>query len=221
MSVSAKDLGTGQTQQVTITGGTALAQDDIDQMISDAESHANDDKDRSEHAEARNQADHTAYQTEKQLTEHGEILTEEEKQAIDDKIMDVRKGLSDDASTEELQRLTNELLTGAQVLGQKIYEASQAEESAGAEDEAADDVVEAEIVEDESSGRSEHKPSQGPGLSAPRPGGVMGDVDTPRLDPVPESPRVARGGYAFARRGGRRSPRYCAGRADRCRPAGI
>ena len=151
VSVSAKDLGTGQTQQVTITGGTALAQDDIDQMISDAESHANDDKDRSEHAEARNQADHTAYQTEKQLTEHGEILTEEEKQAIDDKIMDVRKGLSDDASTEELQRLTNELLTGAQVLGQKIYEASQAEESAGAEDEAADDVVEAEIVEDESS----------------------------------------------------------------------
>ena len=151
VSVSAKDLGTGQTQQVTITGGTALAQDDIDQMISDAESHANDDKDRSEHADARNQADHTAYQTEKQLTEHGEILTEEEKQAIDDKIMDVRKGLSDDASTEELQRLTNELLTGAQVLGQKIYEASQAEESAGAEDEAADDVVEAEIVEDESS----------------------------------------------------------------------
>ena len=151
VSVSAKDLGTGQTQQVTITGGTALAQDDIDQMISDAESHANDDKDRSEHAEARNQADHTAYQTEKQLTEHGEILTEEEKQAIDDKIMDVRKGLSDDASTEELQRLTNELLTGAQVLGQKIYEASQAEESAGAEDEAADDVIEAEIVEDESS----------------------------------------------------------------------
>ena len=151
VSVSAKDLGTGQTQQVTITGGTALAQDDIDQMISDAESHANDDKDRSEHAEARNQADHTAYQTEKQLTEHGEILTEEEKQAIDDKMMDVRKGLSDDASTEELQRLTNELLTGAQVLGQKIYEASQAEESAGAEDEAADDVVEAEIVEDESS----------------------------------------------------------------------
>ena len=151
VSVSAKDLGTGQTQQVTITGGTALAQDDIDQMVSDAESHANDDKDRSEHAEACNQADHTAYQTEKQLTEHGEILTEEEKQAIDDKIMDVRKGLSDDASTEELQRLTNELLTGAQVLGQKIYEASQAEESAGAEDEAADDVVEAEIVEDESS----------------------------------------------------------------------
>ena len=149
VSVSAKDLGTGQSQQVTITGGTALAQDDIDEMISDAEAHANDDKDRREQAEARNQADHTAYQTEKQLTEHGEKLTEEEKQAIDDKIMEVRKGLSDDASTEDLNRLTNELLTGAQVLGQKIYEASQAEEPTSDGDEADDDVVEAEIVDDE------------------------------------------------------------------------
>ena len=56
VSVSAKDLGTGQSQQVTITGGTALAQDDIDQMVSDAEAHANEDEERKQQAEARNQA---------------------------------------------------------------------------------------------------------------------------------------------------------------------
>ena len=151
VAVSAKDLGTGKSQQVTITGGTALAQDDIDGMISDAEDHANEDKERKEHAEARNQADHVAYQTEKQLAEHGDKLTDEEKQTIEDKITDVRKGLSDDDSTEDLQRLTNDLLTGAQVLGQKIYEASQATASEEEADGGSDDVVEAEIVDDDAS----------------------------------------------------------------------
>mgnify|MGYP000517741956 CR=1 FL=1 len=60
VAVSAKDLGTGKSQQVTITGGTALAQDDIDRMVKNAEAHANEDEQRRAHAEARNQADHTA-----------------------------------------------------------------------------------------------------------------------------------------------------------------
>ncbi len=150
VAVSAKDLGTGKSQQVTITGGTALAREDIDQMIEDAEVHANADKERKDQAEARNQADHVAYQTEKQIVEHGDKLTDDEKQTIEDKIIDVRKALSDEASTEELSRLTDELLTGAQVLGQKIYEASQAQESSDdAAGESDDDVVEAEIVDDE------------------------------------------------------------------------
>jgi molecular chaperone DnaK len=153
VAVSAKDLGTGKSQQVTITGGTALAQDEIDRMVSDAEQHANEDEERKEHAEARNQADHVAYQTEKQLAEHGDKLTDDERQTIEDKITEVRKALSDDESTEDLQRLTTELLTSAQVLGQKIYEASQTassseEETAEAND---DDVVEAEIIDDEAS----------------------------------------------------------------------
>ena len=151
VSVSAKDLGTGQTQQVTITGGTALSQEDIDRMIDDAEDHANEDEERKQHAEARNQADHVAYQTEKQLAEHGDKLSDDEKQAIEDKIMDVRKGLTDDADAEELQRLANELLSSAQVLGQKIYEASQAESASTEEAGSGDDgVVEAEIVDDAS-----------------------------------------------------------------------
>ena len=151
VAVSAKDLGTGKSQQVTITGGTALAQDDIDRMVGDAEEHANEDKERRDHAEARNQADHAAYQTEKQLGEHGDKLTDEEKQSIEDAITAVNKGLSDDASTDGLQNLTNELLTGAQILGQKIYEASQAAESSAEDGEGQDndDVVEAEIIEED------------------------------------------------------------------------
>ncbi len=149
VAVSAKDLGTGKSQQVTITGGTALAQDDIDRMIEDAETHAAEDAGRKEYAEARNQADHIVYQTEKQLDEHGDKLTDEERDAVENKIANVKTGLSDDASTEELQQLANDLLTEAQVLGQKIYEASQAETEFEEAPETADDIVDAEIVEEE------------------------------------------------------------------------
>jgi len=147
VSVSAKDLGTGKTQQVTITGGSALSQDEIDQMVTDAESHANEDAKRKEQAEARNQADHSAYSIEKQLIEHGDKLTDDEKTAIEDKVTAVRKLLTEDASAEDLNTASQEMLTAAQVLGQKIYESSQTEAATEEGAEAAD-VVDAEIVEE-------------------------------------------------------------------------
>ena len=153
VSVSAKDLGTGQTQQVTITGGTALSDDDIENMVKDAEAHANDDTQRKEAAEARNQADQAAYQIEKQLAEHGDKLTDDERKVIDDKIAELRTLLANEAAdTEALKNTTNELLTSSQILGQKIYEASAAESAAAAADDAPtsdDEVVEAEVVEDD------------------------------------------------------------------------
>ena len=150
VSVSAKDLGTGKSQQVTITGGTALSQDEIDRMVSDAESHANEDEKRRTLAEARNQADHTAYQTEKLLEEHGDKLTDDEKAPITDKIAELRKLLEDEASAEDLNRVREETMKASQILGQKIYEASAAESAAAGEtdDAAGDDVVEAEIVDE-------------------------------------------------------------------------
>ncbi|HSF84494.1 MAG TPA: molecular chaperone DnaK [Acidimicrobiia bacterium] len=151
VSVSAKDLGTGKSQQVTITGGTALNQDDIDRMVKDAEAHANEDERRREAAEAHNQADHAAYSIESQLAEHGDKLTDDERTAIQDKVTAVRKLLTEEAGTEELQQATQDMLTASQVLGQKIYEASQSssEEPAGeASDSGGDDVVEAEIVDE-------------------------------------------------------------------------
>jgi molecular chaperone DnaK len=153
VSVSAKDLGTGQTQQVTITGGTALSDDEIEKMVKDAEAHANEDAQRKEAAEARNQADQAAYQIEKQLAEHGDKLTDDERKVIEDKIAELRTLLANEAAdTEALKNTTNELLTSSQILGQKIYEASAAESAAAAADDAPasdDEVVEAEVVEDD------------------------------------------------------------------------
>jgi molecular chaperone DnaK len=153
VSVSAKDLGTGQTQQVTITGGTALSDDEIEKMVKDAEAHANEDAQRKEAAEARNQADQAAYQIEKQLAEHGDKLTDDERKVIEDKIAELRTLLANEAAaTEALKNTTNELLTSSQILGQKIYEASAAESPAAAADDAPasdDEVVEAEVVEDD------------------------------------------------------------------------
>ena len=153
VSVSAKDLGTGQVQQVTITGGTALEKDEIQRMVDDAESHANEDEERRAHVDARNQADHAAYTIEKELEEHGDKLSDEEKADIETKMAEVRKFVAEDASTEDLSAATQGLMTASQVIGQKIYEADQASQAAAAteEDDGSDDgdVVEAEIVEDE------------------------------------------------------------------------
>jgi molecular chaperone DnaK len=154
VSVSAKDLGTGKTQHVTITGGTALEQDDIDRMINDAETYAAEDVDRKEAAEARNAADHAAHTVGSQLAEHGDKLTEDEKAPIQGNLDSMKELLATDAtSTEALKTATDELLKSAQAIGEKIYEAAQAEaEAAAAEgDEGStdDDVVEAEVVEDE------------------------------------------------------------------------
>ena len=151
VSVSAKDLGTGKSQQVTITGGTALAQDDIDRMVRDAEAHAADDAERKVAAEARNQADHTAYQIDKQLAEHGEKLATDERQAVDSALGAVRRQLDDSTATAaSLQAATEALATASQVLGQRIYEGAAVETTDSAPDAQSDeDIVEAEIVEDE------------------------------------------------------------------------
>jgi molecular chaperone DnaK len=155
VSVSAKDLGTGQTQQVTITGGTALDSDAIDQMIKGAEAHAAEDAEKKEAAEARNAADHAVYTVGKQLAENGDALTEDEKAPIQAKLDELKSLLDDDnASTDALKTGMSELMESAQIIGEKMYEAAQAEAeaSAGAGDDAdadADDVVEAEVVEAE------------------------------------------------------------------------
>jgi molecular chaperone DnaK len=159
VSVSAKDLGTGQTQQVTITGGTALDSDAIDQMIKDAEAHAAEDAERKEAVEVRNAADHAVYTVGKQLAEHGEALSEDDTAPIQEKL-DALKMLVEDesSSTDALKDATSALMESAQIIGQKMYEAAQAEAAASSSDESGDgdgsdveeaEVVEAEVVEDD------------------------------------------------------------------------
>ena len=148
VSVSAKDLGTGKQQQITITGGTALPKDEIDRMVEDAEAHANEDKERRELAEARNQADHVAYQTDKTLADYGDKVSDDERSQITEKLEALRELLkAENAGVEALRSATDAVLSASQVLGQKIYEATQAE-AAGAGPSGDDDVVEAEIVDE-------------------------------------------------------------------------
>ena len=155
VSVSAKDLGTGKSQQVTITGGSAIDDADIDQMVKDAESYASEDAERKEAAEARNAADHAIHSIGKQLADNGDKLTEDEKTPVQENLDAVRTLVDDDkASAEDLKSATNTLLESAQIIGEKMYEAAQAEaaaaEAEGESDAPADDeVVEAEVVEED------------------------------------------------------------------------
>jgi molecular chaperone DnaK len=148
VSVAAKDLGTGKSQQITITGGTALGKDEIDQMVKDAEAHANEDKTRRERAEARNRADHVAYQTGKALEEHGDKLSDDERSAVQSSL-DELKGLLDDESADasKLNSAAEAALQASQVLGQKIYEEAQ-QTAAGSDATDDEGVVEAEIVDE-------------------------------------------------------------------------
>ena len=155
VSVSAKDLSTGKSQQVTITGGTALDQNDIDQMVKDAESYAAQDAERKEAAEARNGADHAVHTIGKQIAEHGDTLTAEETAPIQEKLDALKQLLENQkAAADDLTSATNELMESAQIIGQKMYEAAQAEaaaaEAEGADDASdGDDVVEAEVIEED------------------------------------------------------------------------
>ena len=95
VSVNAKDLGTGKEQAMTITGGTALADDEIDRMVKDAEQYAEEDRQRREAAETRNQGDQLVHQTEKLLTEQAEQLSDDERTQIESALKDLRTTLED------------------------------------------------------------------------------------------------------------------------------
>ena len=106
--VSAKDLGTGKEQSMTITGGSALPKDDIEQMIKDAEAHAAEDAKRRESAELRNQADTLVYQTETTVKEHGDKLDEATKADIEQastELRDALKGDDADAISTKMEAL--------------------------------------------------------------------------------------------------------------------
>jgi molecular chaperone DnaK len=154
VSVSAKDLGTGKSQAMTITGGTALGKDEISRMVKDAEAHAEEDRARLELAEERNRADNVAYQTEKMLKDQAEHVNEDERAGIESAVTDLKKLLEDeDTGIEALREATDGVLNASQAVGQRIYEAAAAQASAAGgegEPEAADDddVVEAEIVDE-------------------------------------------------------------------------
>ena len=150
VNVSAKDTATGQQQSMTITGGTKLADDDIQRMVQEAEAHANEDKARREAAEARNQADQVIYNTEKQLTEHGSKLEEADRKEIEDALNEAKEALKGD-DVDLIKKTSEQVMTAAQKLAAVVYQQSQAQaggDAGGAPTGGPDDVVDAEVVDE-------------------------------------------------------------------------
>jgi molecular chaperone DnaK len=163
--VSAKDLGTGREQSMTITGGSALPKDDIERMMRDAEAHADDDKRRREEAETRNRAESLQYQTEKFLAENGDKIPADKKTELSDALGELRSALGGTdleaikASQEKGSTLSQEI--GGAMYAQAAADAPSAPGAgAGAGPEApkadadahGEDVVDAEIVDEPGEG---------------------------------------------------------------------
>jgi len=164
--VHAKDMATGKEQSMTVTGGSALAKDDIDRMVKEAESHAEEDRKRREVVEMRNEADSLVFRTEKLLTENDDKLSDDIKNPVKEALTELKAALEGD-DDERVKVGVEKLNTTAAALGQAMYAAAQAQqpeasaddaeagsESTSTESSADDDVVDAEIVD-------EDKPAEG------------------------------------------------------------
>ncbi len=152
VNVSAKDLGTGKEQSMTITGGTKLADDEIERMVKEAESHAEEDKLRREEVEARNQADNVIYQTEKSLKEHGDKLDESDRSFVEGALAETKEALNG-SDAAKIRETTEALVTASQKIAEVIYRSSQEQAAGTASSGTDDDVVDAEVV-DEGEGTS-------------------------------------------------------------------
>ncbi|MCC5947745.1 MAG: molecular chaperone DnaK [Nitriliruptoraceae bacterium] len=157
--VSAKDLGTGKEQSMTITGGSALPKDDIETMIKDAEAHAEEDRKRKQAVETRNQADTLVYSTEKTLREHGDKVDASVKAEIEEAVGALKTALEGD-DIDAVNTAMENVGSKSQQLAQAIYQASSDEAAAAGETgdtadaaggdtrDAEEDIVDAEVVDE-------------------------------------------------------------------------
>jgi molecular chaperone DnaK len=150
VNVSAKDLGTGKEQSMMITGGTKLADDEIEKMVREAEAHADEDRKRRDEAEARNQAENAMYQTEKTLKEHGEKLDASDRKMVEDALQDVKDAVAG-SDVERIRHSTEQLVTASQKFAEVLYQRAQTEgasASPNGSEGSTDDVVDAEVVDE-------------------------------------------------------------------------
>lgn len=146
--VSAKDRATGKEQSITITGQSSLDKDKIDQMIADAEAHANEDRERKEEAETRNTADSMVYQTEKMIRDNAEKLGEDEKTDIEEKIASLKSSLeATELDIESVKTAMEDLTIASQGFAQRLYETAAQE--AESQDEETEDIIDAEIIDED------------------------------------------------------------------------
>jgi molecular chaperone DnaK len=159
VNVSAKDRATSKEQSITITGQSSLSKDQIDQMVRDAESHAEEDRRRREEADARNRSDTLVYQTEKVLREQGDKVPADEKAQVESALADLKTALND-GDVDKMNEAADRVMAASQKMSQLLYEQAAQESNAAAGDGAGaagepandDEVVDAEIVDDDQSG---------------------------------------------------------------------
>jgi molecular chaperone DnaK len=154
INVTAKDQGTGKEQKIEIKSGSGLSDEEIQSMVTDAESHADEDRQQRELAEARNLGENAAYQAEKAIADAGDKVDQATKDEVDAAVKDVREVL-ESGSLEEVNAKTEALNTAMTKASEQIYAAASAEgasadgagpEGAGSDDE---EVVDAEVVDEE------------------------------------------------------------------------
>ena len=156
--VSAKDLGTGREQQMTITGGTALSKDEIDRMMKEAEAHAEEDRVRREEAEVRNNADALVFQTEKLLKEQADKVTAEDREKVESGLKELKDALAG-TDLSAVTRAQDGLNAVLQDFSQRLYAAAQQQQAGGTGDAGGaggagasapndDEVADAEIVDE-------------------------------------------------------------------------
>jgi molecular chaperone DnaK len=151
--VHAKDLATGKENSVKISGGSALSKDDIDRMMSDAESHAAEYAARKEEAEVRNSADALVYQTERFLADNADKIPADAKANVDEPLAELKKTL-EGTDTEAIKSAVEKVAEASQALGAAMYQSGDVPNAAAGSDEASsdDDVVDAEVVDDGNDG---------------------------------------------------------------------
>ena len=155
INVSAKDRATNKDASITIAGSSTLSKENIEQMVKDAEAHAEEDRKRREEAEIRNNADSLVYQTEKVLREQGAEVAEEEKAAVETPLAALKTAIAGN-NLDEIKAATEALMAASSAFTQKLYEAAARDSqaagtsasgaSAGSSD---DDIVDAEIVDEQ------------------------------------------------------------------------
>jgi molecular chaperone DnaK len=158
LNVSAKDLGTGKEQKIEIKAGSGLEEQEVEQMVKDAEAHAEEDRRQRELVEARNQAENTAHQSERQLSEMGDGIDADSRSDIDQKIKAVRDSLSSEDITE-IQNAQNALQEAFHKVSEQMYAnasqsgaSSQDGQSSGSAQQ--EEVVDAEVVDEQKQGRN-------------------------------------------------------------------
>ncbi|MGW5606604.1 molecular chaperone DnaK [Streptomyces sp. NPDC003753] len=161
MHVTAKDLGTGKEQKMTVTGGSALPKDDIDRMVREAEQHAEEDRKRREAAETRNQGEQLVYQTERLIADNADRIPADARSETESAIAELKEQLKGD-NTAAIRQAVDKAATAAQKIGSAMYDKARAEggttseqgAAAGSGAKADEEVVDAEIVDDDDTSRA-------------------------------------------------------------------